>query len=64
MAISTELFMAILAMDSYNRGYNPGITASGRPNEGMTGTQLGTATIGLSSYDRLLTQSEQDRRLG
>lgn len=25
MTISRELLLAILAMDSYNRGYNPGI---------------------------------------
>lgn len=29
MAISSELMYAILAMDSYNRGYNPGITLTG-----------------------------------
>lgn len=41
MAISLELMYAILAMDSYNRGYNPGIT--------LTGTQVGNATIGVDS---------------
>lgn len=29
MAISSDLFSAILAMDSYNRGYNAGITEAG-----------------------------------
>ena len=29
MSISAELFYAILAMDSYNRGYNPGIAGIG-----------------------------------
>ena len=29
MAISSELMYAILAMDSYNRGYNPGIERLG-----------------------------------
>ncbi|MCA9462544.1 MAG: hypothetical protein KC590_10470 [Nitrospira sp.] len=41
MPISSELMYAILAMDSYNRGYNPGIT--------LTGTQVGNATIGVDS---------------
>ena len=42
MAISNELFMAILAMDTYNRGYNTGIVA-------LTGTSLGNATLGADS---------------
>ena len=29
MSISPDLFMAILAMDSYNRGYNFGISGLG-----------------------------------
>ncbi len=29
MSISSELMNAILAMDSYNRGYNPGISGLG-----------------------------------
>lgn len=37
MPISNDLFLAILAMDSYNRGYNAGINISGNT--------LGTATI-------------------
>jgi hypothetical protein len=42
MAISDDLFRAILAMDSYNRGYNAGI---GDPVTGLPGTQIGNATI-------------------
>lgn len=42
MAISNDLFLAILAMDSYNRGYNAGL---GDPQTGLTGTQIGTATV-------------------
>lgn len=37
MAINDDVFRAILAMDSYNRGYLPGIA--------LSGTELGTATI-------------------
>jgi len=38
MAISSDLFMAILSMDTYNRGYNSAIVA-------LTGTSIGNATI-------------------
>ena len=48
MAISNELLMAILAMDSYNRGYNPGITDSGIAALGLQGSQLGNVTLGLA----------------
>ncbi len=37
MSASTELMVAILAMDAYNRGYNPGIT--------LSGTEVGNAAI-------------------
>jgi hypothetical protein len=40
MAISPELLLAILAMDSYNRGYDEGIQGLGGP-----GTLIGTATF-------------------
>jgi hypothetical protein len=43
MSISNDLFRAILAMDSYNRGYNPGIA--------LTGSQIGNATLALNSLD-------------
>jgi fermentation-respiration switch protein FrsA (DUF1100 family) len=42
MAISDDLFLAILAMDSYNRGYNSGL---GNPETGLDGGQVGGATI-------------------
>jgi hypothetical protein len=46
-----DLFLAILAMDSYNRGYGAGINdgGSGDPDGlGLTG-QIDTATIGQDS---------------
>lgn len=43
MAISPHLFRAILAMDSYNRGYNAGLLLD--PNA----TEIGTATLAQQS---------------
>jgi hypothetical protein len=43
MVTSPELLLAILAMDSYNRGYDPGIAGLGG-----AGTQIGTATLQAS----------------
>jgi hypothetical protein len=37
MPISDDLFLAILAMDSYNRGYDPGLA--------VTGNQIGYAFL-------------------
>jgi hypothetical protein len=41
MSISNDLFMAILAMDSYNRGYNEGLI--------VNGNQIGNATLARQS---------------
>jgi len=41
MSISKDLFLAILAMDSYNRGYNPGVILPSN-----SGTQIGLANVG------------------
>jgi hypothetical protein len=43
MAISDDLFLAILAMDAYNRGYNAGLK--------VTGAEIGNALIGLEKGD-------------
>ena len=43
MAISDDLFRAILAMDAYNRGYGAGINFG--PESNAVGTQIGTAII-------------------
>lgn len=43
MAINDDVFRAILAIDSYNRGYNSGINFG--PNSDAIGTQIGNATI-------------------
>ena len=44
MPISNDLFMAILAMDSYNRGYDTGLN--------VTGDQIGTATLSIAKGDQ------------
>jgi hypothetical protein len=50
--MNSELFKAILALDSYNRGYNAGIssvgTGLGTGSENI-GTQIGNATIATDS---------------
>ena len=45
VTISNELLLAILSMDAYNRNYSPSITDQGLPNVGMSGSQIGTATL-------------------
>ncbi len=44
MAISKDLLLAILSMDAYNRGYEPGISGLGG-----SGSVIGTATMGDGS---------------
>ncbi len=53
MSVSPELMYAILAMDSYNRGYDEGITGLG----GL-GSQIGTATILNDSENSTATKDE------
>ncbi|WP_236759713.1 calcium-binding protein [Agrobacterium tumefaciens] len=43
---SDELFLAILSMDAYNRGYNRGVVDGGL---GGVGSSIGTATVTLQS---------------
>lgn len=43
MAISDGLFLAILSMDAYNRGYASGIEVQGQPLG--VGGQIGNPTI-------------------
>ncbi len=45
MPMNSDVFLSILAMDSYNRGYGSGL--SGLP---QTGT-IGSATIGQNADD-------------
>jgi hypothetical protein len=46
--MTPELFKAILAMDSYNRGPGAGINLT---EAGASDTQIGNATLGLNSDD-------------
>lgn len=48
MAISNDLFMAILAMDAYNRGYNAGM-GNAQNGLGGVGSQIGNATVSKQS---------------
>ena len=52
MNVSPNLMYAILSMDSYNRGYNAGISGLG-----SIGSQIGLATVGKDS-SQLLSAGE------
>lgn len=54
MTMSPELFMAILSMDSYNRGYNEGITGLGG-----VGSLVGAAEI-ISQSNVLIGSEDRD----
>ena len=45
MSINNDVFKALLALDSYNRGYNQGIIISG--------STIGNASLTTNSYDAL-----------
>jgi hypothetical protein len=48
MSISKELFLAILSMDAYNRGYGAGIADGGKDDIdglGRIGSHIGSATV-------------------
>jgi len=49
MPISKDLFLAILSMDVYNRGYNEGIKFGA--NSDAFGTAIGNATIAARQRD-------------
>ncbi len=45
MSISKDLFLAILGLDSYNRGYNSGIELNDGEGAGEIGASIGAATV-------------------
>ncbi len=59
MTISPELFMAILSMDSYNRGYNPGIS-DGEHVENDVDLGLGDAVDTLVGNARIISRVSSD----
>ena len=48
MTMSKDLYLAILSMDAYNRGYNPGIDGLGDAGHIGNATVLTRADIGIS----------------
>ena len=54
MPISKDLFLSILSMDAYNRGYDAGIAELGGE-----GSQIGNATIGRDAEQLLLRGAAQ-----
>lgn len=59
MPISKDLFLAILAMDSYNRGYDPAFAdpdTDGTEGLGGLGSQVGTARF-IEESDPILSQA-------
>ncbi|MEQ1648014.1 MAG: hypothetical protein ABL901_16935 [Hyphomicrobiaceae bacterium] len=48
MALSNDVFLAILAMDAYNRGYGAGLGDSTNGLGGV-GSQIGNATVSAQS---------------
>ncbi|MEO8326742.1 MAG: hypothetical protein ABI618_12880 [Nitrospirota bacterium] len=53
MTTSPNLMYAILAMDAYNRGYNPGISGLSEASDGSV--QIGTARISFNLDNASLT---------
>ena len=61
MSISRELFLAILSMDSYNRGYGSGLGAEpdglGSTSDGSS--QVGAAAVSFNLEDAGISQAAQ-----
>ena len=53
MATSADLFLSILALDAYNRGYNPGLSGL----SDAIGSQIGSATIVATPEDLARAQA-------
>lgn len=47
--MNSDLFLSILALDSYNRGYNAGVEFG--PGSDQSGGKIGNATIFLNKGD-------------
>lgn len=50
--MDSDLFVAILAMDAYNRGYQSNLS-SGDTLSGTDGVQIGNATVLTTSTEKL-----------
>jgi hypothetical protein len=51
MTMSKDLFLSILSMDAYNRGYNPGIAGLSESGAIGNATLLTRAGLGVSQND-------------
>jgi hypothetical protein len=56
MTISRDLFLSILSMDAYNRGYNPGIAGLGDTGQIGNATILSRNAIGVTDTEYLAWQ--------
>ncbi|WP_417807609.1 hypothetical protein [Thioclava sp.] len=58
MAISKELFLAILSMDSYNRGYGAGISDGGKDDPDGLGEVKGTSAVGSATVSYTIADAD------
>ena len=58
MAISPNLFLAILSMDSYNRGYNAGVSDGGENDTDGLGETKDVSRIGNSKISYTLADAD------
>ena len=58
MTISKDLYLAILSMDAYNRGYGAGVADGGKDDtDGLGDSSNGTAKIGNATVSLNLTDA-------
>ena len=58
MAISKDVFLSILAMDSYNRGYGAGISDAGDSDPDGLGETKNVSTVGTAIVSYTITDAD------